>query len=186
MNRQDSLFENQEPKTRNQEPVECLGKTFDSDEARREHFLRLLREGLEELHAKLGGVPFTTVEDTAARLKSLEKWPVGDDQRIRELAERMGQAARHGVPGSQFRVQGSENQKPGTQNQELLSLYKAEVGFPHGEIEDILNLSDPPYYTACPNPFVRDFIAHWSAEKRGLRTEQEARDTQSSALSPQS
>jgi len=190
MSHQKQLEFNQERGTRNPaeggEPVECLGKTFDSDEARREHFLRLLREGLEELHAKLGGVPFTTVEDTAARLKSLEKWPVGDDQRIRELAERMGQAARHGVPGSQFRVQGSENQKPGTQNQELLSLYKAEVGFPHGEIEDILNLSDPPYYTACPNPFVRDFIAHWSAEKRGLRTEQEARDTQSSALSPQS
>ena len=37
--------------------------------------------------------------------------------------------------------------------------------------EDILALSDPPYYTACPNPFVRDFIAHWSAEQRGLRTE---------------
>lgn len=32
MNRQDNLFENQEPKTRNQEPVECLAKTFDSDE----------------------------------------------------------------------------------------------------------------------------------------------------------
>jgi hypothetical protein len=161
MNRQDSLFENQEPKTRNQEPVECLGKTFDSDEARREHFLGLLRDMLTELHAKLGGVPFTTVEDTAARLKSLEKWPVGDDQRIRELAERMAQAARHGVPGSQFRVQGSENQKPGTQNQELLSLYKAEVGFPHGEIEDILHLSDPPYYTACPTPFIAAFIKHY-------------------------
>ena len=25
-------------------------------------------------------------------------------------------------------------------------------GFPIGEDEDILNLSDPPYYTACPNP----------------------------------
>jgi len=90
MNRQDNLFENQEPKTRNQEPVECLGKTFDSDEARREHFLGLLREGLEELHAKLGGVPFTTVEDTIDRLKSLEYWPVGDERRIRDLAERMG------------------------------------------------------------------------------------------------
>src|SRR5690606_10219815 len=36
-----------------------------------------------------------------------------------------------------------------------------EVGFPHGEIEDILNLSDPPYYTACPNPFIVDFIRHY-------------------------
>ena len=32
--------------------------------------------------------------------------------------------------------------------------------FPIGEDEDILRLSDPPYYTACPNPFLADFIAH--------------------------
>lgn len=32
-------------------------------------------------------------------------------------------------------------------------------GFPIGKDEDILALSDPPYYTACPNPFVGDFIA---------------------------
>ncbi|MEW5804277.1 MAG: DNA methyltransferase [bacterium] len=31
-------------------------------------------------------------------------------------------------------------------------------GFPVGEDEDILALSDPPYYTACPNPFIEDFI----------------------------
>jgi DNA modification methylase len=34
-------------------------------------------------------------------------------------------------------------------------------GFPIGEDEDILNLSDPPYYTACPNPFIADFIKHY-------------------------
>jgi len=33
-------------------------------------------------------------------------------------------------------------------------------GFPVGEDEDILALSDPPYYTACPNPFIGDFIAN--------------------------
>src|SRR5690606_28838661 len=33
--------------------------------------------------------------------------------------------------------------------------------FPHGTIEDILNLSDPPYYTACPNPFIEDFIKYY-------------------------
>ncbi len=33
-------------------------------------------------------------------------------------------------------------------------------GFPIGEDEDILRLSDPPYYTACPNPFIEDFIKH--------------------------
>ncbi len=31
-------------------------------------------------------------------------------------------------------------------------------GFPVGDDEDILALSDPPYYTACPNPFVTAFI----------------------------
>jgi len=34
-------------------------------------------------------------------------------------------------------------------------------GFPIGEDEDILALSDPPYYTACPNPFIEDFIKQY-------------------------
>jgi len=38
-------------------------------------------------------------------------------------------------------------------------------GFPLGSDEDILNLSDPPYYTACPNPWIADFIAEWEAQK---------------------
>ena len=38
-------------------------------------------------------------------------------------------------------------------------------GFPIGSDEDILNLSDPPYYTACPNPWIADFIADWEAQK---------------------
>lgn len=71
------------------EPVECLGMTFEDDEARREHFLDLLREKLKD---------------------------------------------------PEFR--------------------KTE-GFPIGEDEDILALSDPPYYTACPNPFIEDFIRHY-------------------------
>ncbi len=33
-------------------------------------------------------------------------------------------------------------------------------GFPIGDDEDILALSDPPYYTACPNPFIADFIKY--------------------------
>ena len=33
-------------------------------------------------------------------------------------------------------------------------------GFPLGEIEDTLALSDPPYFTVCPNPFLKDVIAH--------------------------
>ena len=27
-------------------------------------------------------------------------------------------------------------------------------GFPIGEDEDIIALSDPPYFTACPNPWI--------------------------------
>lgn len=34
-------------------------------------------------------------------------------------------------------------------------------GFPLGSDEDILALSDPPYYTACPNPFIDDFLKHY-------------------------
>lgn len=38
-------------------------------------------------------------------------------------------------------------------------------GFPIGSDEDILNLSDPPYYTACPNPWISDFVLQWDSEK---------------------
>lgn len=31
-------------------------------------------------------------------------------------------------------------------------------GFPIGSDEDIIALSDAPYYTACPNPFIDEFI----------------------------
>ena len=41
-------------------------------------------------------------------------------------------------------------------------------GFPIGEDDDIIALSDPPYYTACPNPWLNDFIAEWEAEKKDL------------------
>ncbi|NLB81403.1 MAG: site-specific DNA-methyltransferase, partial [Clostridiaceae bacterium] len=44
-------------------------------------------------------------------------------------------------------------------------------GFPIGEDEDILRLSDPPYYTACPNPWLNDFIAEWEKEKSELETQ---------------
>ncbi len=67
-------------------PVECLGMTFENDDARREHFTQLLREKLK-------------------------------DPEFRKIE-----------------------------------------GFPIGEDEDILNLSDPPYYTACPNPFIGQFV----------------------------
>lgn len=49
----------------------------------------------------------------------------------------------------------------------LPELKKIE-GFPVGEDEDIINLSDPPYYTACPNPWLNDFINNWEKEKKIL------------------
>ncbi len=67
-------------------PVECLGLTFADDAARREHFLAILREQLQD-----------------PAFRQIEGFPIGSD-------------------------------------------------------EDILALSDPPYYTACPNPFIAEFI----------------------------
>lgn len=34
-------------------------------------------------------------------------------------------------------------------------------GFPIGTDEDIISLSDAPYYTACPNPFIEEFIREY-------------------------
>ena len=137
---QDELFEKsyeEELEARRGEPVECLGLTFENDEARRSHFLGRLREGLEELHAKLGGVPYAGLDDTVARMAAIEHWPMGGEARLRRLAERM---------------------RLGRPSKDLLQRWKDEVGFPHGEIEDILNLSDPPWHTACPNPFLGAFV----------------------------
>jgi hypothetical protein len=67
-------------------PVECLGQTFASEDARREHYLKLLAQKLK-------------------------------DPEFRKIE-----------------------------------------GFPIGKDEDILALSDPPYYTACRNPWLEDFV----------------------------
>ncbi|MGR5354213.1 DNA methyltransferase [Vibrio sp. DNB22_19_2] len=74
-------------------PVECLGMTFESDEARRTHFTDLLRR----------------------KLKDPE--------------------------------------------------FRAIEGFPIGTDEAILELSDPPYYTACPNPWLNNFVEFWESQK---------------------
>lgn len=49
----------------------------------------------------------------------------------------------------------------------LPELKKVE-GFPIGEDEVIINLSDPPYYTACPNPWLNDFTAEWEKAKEHI------------------
>ncbi len=74
-------------------PIHCLGQTFPDDNARREHFLGLLREKLKD-----------------PEFRKIEGFPIGSD-------------------------------------------------------EDILAMSDPPYYTACPNPFLADLVREWSQGK---------------------
>ncbi|MDF1597028.1 MAG: DNA methyltransferase [Acidimicrobiia bacterium] len=37
-------------------------------------------------------------------------------------------------------------------------------GFPIGSDEDILRMSVPPYYTACPNPFIEDWLEETSPD----------------------
>jgi hypothetical protein len=36
--------------------------------------------------------------------------------------------------------------------------FRKTPGFPKGTDEDIIRMSDPPWYTACPNPFIADFV----------------------------
>ena len=148
---QDELFDKSYEEVldaRRGEPVECLGLTFEHDEARRSHFLGRLREGLEELHTKLGGVLYAGLDDAVARMAAIEHWPMGGEAQLRGLADRM-------------RLDRSPK--------DLLQRWKDEVGFPHGEIEDILSLSDPPWHTACPNPFLGAFV-----EAGGKRSEPDA------------
>lgn len=39
--------------------------------------------------------------------------------------------------------------------------FRKQEGFPKGTDEAILAMSDPPYYTACPNPWLSDFVTHY-------------------------
>ena len=77
------------PRSGNGGPVECLGQTFASDDARREHFLALLAEKLKD------------------------------------------------------------------------PAFRKQEGFPKGTDAAILAMSDPPYYTACPNPWLAEFVTHY-------------------------
>lgn len=54
---------------------------------------------------------------------------------------------------------------------EMLDKVRNIEGFPIGKDEDIIELSDPPHYTACPNPFISEFI-----EKYGKPYEEEKDD----------
>jgi len=46
--------------------------------------------------------------------------------------------------------------------------FKKIEGVLIGEHEDIINPSDPPYYTAFPNPWLNYFIAEWEKDKDNI------------------
>lgn len=48
--------------------------------------------------------------------------------------------------------------------------FRSTEGFPDASDQAILELSDPPYYTACPNPFIPEFIAHYSTKEHDGKT----------------
>lgn len=47
--------------------------------------------------------------------------------------------------------------------------FRKQEGFPRGTDEAILAMSDPPYYTACPNPWLADFVAYYGKPFTTLR-----------------
>lgn len=96
-NSQSNLFEKSLEETVSG-PIACLGQTFENDAARREHFLNLLAEKLQD------------------------------------------------------------------------PAFRKTPGFPKGTDEAILRLSDPPYYTACPNPWLPGIIELWSKERRDSKS----------------
>lgn len=48
--------------------------------------------------------------------------------------------------------------------------FRTIEGFPLGDDEAILALSDPPYYTACPNPFLPEIIERWQQEREEMQS----------------
>jgi hypothetical protein len=106
-----------------------------------------LRRALLETEAALAAVAFTSRETAAARLAALDSWP-GDAAWRSETAAAMEMIHRH---------------KP---RSDLLELWKEALGFPDGSLERILTLSDPPWYTACPNPFLAQFLENGQEEAR--------------------
>ena len=68
---------------------------------------------------------------------------------------------------------GDEHQRHRDRLRQALSdpAFRRLEGFPSAEDEDILAVSDPPYYTACPNPFLPEILGAWQAERAQIRRE---------------
>jgi ribosomal protein L37AE/L43A len=51
--------------------------------------------------------------------------------------------------------------------------FRSQLGFPQASDEVILALSDPPFYTACPNPFIKELIDALPTRQQGDRVPHE-------------
>jgi len=60
--------------------------------------------------------------------------------------------------------------------------FRATPGFPNASDEAILALSDPPYYTACPNPFLSEILEGWSQARA---SQQSSIINQQSSINPE-
>lgn len=66
------------------------------------------------------------------------------------------------VPLAQFRNESEETAMERRKlTKEDIDKVRNIEGFPIGTDEDIIALSDAPFYTACPNPFIEDFIKEY-------------------------
>jgi DNA modification methylase len=52
---------------------------------------------------------------------------------------------------------------------EELSYAKSIEGYPRGDEDTIQVMSVPPYYTACPNPFLAEIVADWCQQREESR-----------------
>jgi len=78
------------------------------------------------------------------------------------------------IPNKSASITADEQAKKDAYRQRLADYlkdpeFRAIEGFPIGTYEDILALSDPPYYTACPNPFLEEVITEWQTEREAIR-----------------
>lgn len=77
-------------------------------------------------------------------------------------------------PGSEYKITPEEQARQDEYRQRLREFlsdpkFRNIPGFPVGDDEAILKLSDPPYYTACPNPFLPEIIEEWQKERAEIR-----------------
>ncbi len=67
--------------------------------------------------------------------------------------------------GKEFESESERREYFRNELQAKLPELKKLLGFPIGEDEDIIALSDPPYFTACPNPWLGEILDKWESDK---------------------